>query len=175
MKKLLAPLLAFSLFASAQVAAQGAEPIRAVPASVTLTVTDFPDCIGSDGLPYVEASMALARHPDVRMTDRDGLATLVVKRAVKIDVSVVSADPDESYKPLGIVFVQYPNAAGGLTDPDGTRNFTVSSRPGGVWEILDHAIDRGDNGRFEFLVVVQRASDGAIGVIDPGIETEAAN
>jgi hypothetical protein len=31
---------------------------------------------------------------------------------------------------------------------------------------------RGADGSYEFFVLVQRVSDGAIGVIDPGIETQ---
>lgn len=140
------------------------------PALVTLTVTHFRSATTIDERTFVDASTSLAPHAAVKLEDRRGLPTLVMSQAVDVEVAVASADPSESYRPLGVFFTQEPNASGVKTDHDGSRNFTQTPSETGTIVINNRFLQTGADGQYEFFILIQRASDGAIGIIDPGMD-----
>ena len=142
-------------------------------ALVSLTVTRFRPMKSLASPDYVEASTGLAAHEDVTLVDRAGVPTLRVKRPVNIEIGLGSADPAESYRPLAVYFQQKTSAATVKSDPLGEANFTQSLTRGSL--VMRHnCVLRGPNGHYEFFVLIQRVSDGAIGLIDPEVETEEA-
>jgi hypothetical protein len=141
-------------------------------AQVMLTVDRFRPMKSLANPEFVEATTALAAHEAVRLIDRDGMPTLRVKRAVDIEIGLASNDPAESYKPLAVYFRQKTSAATAQSDPEGRANFTQAVTPKGTLVMRHNCVLRGPNGHYEFYVLIQRVSDGAIGLIDPDVETE---
>lgn len=135
------------------------------PAQVALVVTDF-HSVDDPGSAYTDATTVLATHPNVTLASKDGLPTLTVNRPATIEVSVTTDDPDECYTPVAIMFEQLD----AKSDPNGTVNFTVSATDHHTFLIADKFLKTGAEGRYEFYVLVRRVSDGALGVIDPGVE-----
>ena len=157
-------LLALLLAGDAVSLVRASNAASTSPAQVALDVSDF-HSIDEPGIPYVEAATVLVSHPSVTLASQDGLPTLTARRAVTFEVSVVSADSDETYTPIAVVFEQQD----ATSDPAGARNFTVTPTAHGTLYVTDRFATTGAGGRFEFFVVVRRNCDGAIGVIDPGI------
>ena len=176
MKKILAGSLASALLicSTAYVALANENPTAAENAQVTLTVTKFRSITSLADHGYVDATTALAPHASVTLVDEDGMATHRVKRAVNIEITVGSADASESYTPLGILFQQRVDGAAVKKDPDGATNFDQWRSDNGTVVMRHKFINKGRDGHYEFFVVIQRASDGEIGIIDPDIETENA-
>jgi hypothetical protein len=141
-------------------------------AQVMLTVDRFRPMKSLTNPEFVEATTALASHDAVRLIDRDGMPTLRVKRAVDIEIGLSSNDPAESYKPLAVYFRQKTSPTTAQTDPEGRTNFTQAVTPKGTLVMRHNCVLRGPNGHYEFYVLIQRVSDGAIGLIDPDVETE---
>jgi len=164
---LLALLLAVSGLASP---ARAADSASAAPARIVLDIADF-HTFDESGSLYTEASTVLLPHPAVSLALRDGLPTLSVRRALTLEISVVSSETCETYTPVAVVFEQQ----GAASDPAGARNFAVAPAAGGTLLVTDRFVTAGAEGRFEFFVIVRRDSDGALGVIDPGIENQVGN
>jgi hypothetical protein len=142
-------------------------------AQVNLKVVNFRAMHSLTNPEFVEATTALAEHDDsVSLVDRSGMPTLRVKRPVDIEIHLASADPKESYKPLALYFRQETDPNTKRKDPEGRTNFTTSLTPKGTVVMRHNCLLRGPDGRYEFYVLIQRASDGAVGLIDPGVETE---
>lgn len=157
------------------------------PAEVVLNVTGFQDVL-APGLLTVKkpvllknslcsgrgttatVTMSETNHNDLVWTDETKPNTLVIKRpgaTVRFTVT-----PDRYY-PLGIAFL----LRAGVTNPNdeqrlGLLNFDQSKirRFGHVLYFTDAFLDEKADHRYEFFVIIQRASDGALGIIDPGIE-----
>lgn len=169
MKHSFACLLAGLVLTVSSVFAQTAGPAR-----VTLTVTQFRSLTsGTDDSRWTDANVSLAPHSAVTLIGNGGpsaLATFKVRGAVAFEINVVSAAPAERYTVLGVTFEQKPDAQGRKSDPKGRLNFGPATVAGATLKFphLAHAKSIGRS--YEFFVVVQRASDGAIGVIDPAIE-----
>lgn len=176
MKKPLVGLFACLLLASVTIGSAAAKSTPAVaPAQLTLTVTTFRSSASLSERIFVDAATSLAPHPAVTLVDREGLPTLVVGQALDVEVSVDSADPSESYRPIGILFEQQADASGAKTDPAGAANFTQWPTNQGRIVIRNKYVHTGAHGQYEFFVVIQRVSDGAIGIIDPGMDNHPQN
>lgn len=169
MKKLLVGLIVgASLLLGAVCFAQTAEE----NAQVILTVTNFRPMKSLTSPEFVDTTTALAPHDAVTLVNKNGTPTLQVKRAVNIEISIAPSVSGETYRPLAVYFRQKTNTATTVSDPEGAANFTQSISPTGKLVMRHNCTLRGDNGSYEFFVLVQRLSDGAIGLIDPDIDTE---
>ena len=174
MKKILVGSLASALLicGAAYVALANENPNSTENAQVTFTVKQFRSLSSPADHGYIDAITALAPHPAVTLVDEGGLPTFHVKRAVNIEISVDSADGSESYTPLGVYFEQRTDGPGAAKDADGKINFAQWRSNNGTVVINNKFSHQGRDGRYEFFVIVQRASDGEIGIIDPSIENE---
>lgn len=141
-------------------------------ARVTLTVTNFRVMKSLTSPQYVDATTALAPHSAVSLLDRNGIPALRIKAAVNIEIAVASSDPAESYRALAVYFRQKPNASTVVLDPDGAINHSSSFSPSGTLVMHHNFVLGGNDGYYEFFVLIQRVSDGAIGLIDPEEETD---
>jgi hypothetical protein len=148
-------------------------------ARVTLTVTKFEDVertpAPNRGTGH-RMKLEMQNHPRVKQDAED--KPLRVKGGdARLRFTIVSADPDSPpgtiFYPVGIAFRQH-GAAGGPLDPVGRGTFW-GRRPafdGRSLTVHDDFREVGDQRRFKFSLVIQRSTDGAIGIIDPGIEHE---
>ena len=162
MKKILLSLGASILLASSVCAA--------APAEVTFSVVKFrPVTVANQGTQYTDATMTLAPHPLVSVTGSEADATLHPTAPVDFEIKIVSFDSKETYIPLGIVFEQKAPSTGAKTDPRGNINFAPACLNGSTLLVHDHFVRKGPEYNYEFFVVIQRGSDGAIGLIDPAI------
>lgn len=145
------------------------------PAEVTLTVTGFKDVLASNTSAEsrnTAAGMFVSPHPRVYQ-DPDKPDTLRIKpKGATIRFTI---KPDD-YFPIGIAF----QLVSGVPDPDtldrlGTLNFEQAQMPRTPHTlcITDSFKDEDGDNRYKFSVIVQRASDCAIGIIDPGIEHDS--
>lgn len=141
-------------------------------AQATLTVDQFRPMNSLVTPSYTAETTALAPHADVTLVTPKGIPTFRVKRPVSVEISLASADPTESYRPLGLFFRQKTNPSTTVPDPDGLINFTQSVTSKGTVVFHHSCTLTGDNGNYEFFVLIQRVSDGVLGLIDPDIETE---
>lgn len=142
-------------------------------AHVRLKVVNFRPMQSLTNPEFVETTTMLADHDDaVSLVDRNGMPTLRVKRPAEIEIGLDSADPAESYKPLALYFRQKTNPRTSKKDPEGRTNFATSLTPKGTVVMRHNCLLRGPDGHYEFYVLIQRKSDGAIGLIDPDVETE---
>lgn len=140
----------------------------AAPAEVTFSVVKFrPVTVANQGTQYTDATMTLTPHPLVSVTGSAADATLHPFAPVDFEIKIVSVDSKETYVPLGIVFEQKSPSSGAKTDPRGNINFAPASLNGSTLLVHDHFARKGPEYNYEFFVVIQRGSDGAIGVIDP--------
>jgi hypothetical protein len=139
---------------------------------VTLTVTQFRPLSFTGKMPFVDATTALAAHPSVTLVDQGGMPTLVCKQAANIELSVVSADPSQTYIPVAVSYLQLGAPTPETQDPFGNLNFEQISAQAGKLIFRNKAINRGGNGQYEFFVLVQRVPDGSLGLIDPIIVTD---
>ena len=162
MKKLLLSLCASALITCGVQAA--------APAQVTFTVVKFrPVTVANPGTQYTDATISLAAHPLVTLAGSATDAVLHPTAPVDFEIKIESADPRESYTPLGIVFEQNAPAKGAKTDPQGKINFGPGRLNGTTLLVHDHFARKGPEYHYEFFVIIQRGSDGKIGIIDPGI------
>jgi len=145
------------------------------PAEVVLTVIAFRPVLSPEvrGLPTTDYKMCLKR-PHRRVSLKDD--TLVVKYpGATLRLTIASTADDKTiYFPAGVTFVR-----------EDSKDLTVAERLGQK-DILQRRImidgqtltftDRFKRGkesvRYKFSVIIQRGSDGAIGIIDPGIEND---
>lgn len=145
------------------------------PAEVVLTVTEFRPVLTPEvrGLPSTDYKMCLKR-PHRRVSLKDD--TLVVKYpGATLRLTIASTANDKTtYFPAGVTFVR-----------EDSKNLSVAERLGQK-DILQRRImidgqtltftDRfkkgKDNVLYKFSVIIQRGSDGAIGIIDPSIEND---
>ncbi|MBK8474783.1 MAG: hypothetical protein IPL39_00330 [Opitutaceae bacterium] len=152
--------------------AQAARPEgRKAPAQVTFTVVNFRTVTEAQpSTQFTDATMQLAEHPLVTFKGTPADGTLVLSGPVDLEIRVVSEDGKETYKPVGITFEQNVKASGKRSDRHGRRNFAAAVLKESSLVVRGHFLDRNPEANWEFSVIIQRGSDGAIGIIDPGIE-----
>ena len=154
------------------------------PAEVVLDVTGFQDVL-APGLLTVKKPVLLknslrsGRGTTATMTmngtydhvwiDDTKPNTLVIQRPGATVRFTVTPD---GYYPVGIAFL----LLAGVANPDdeqrlGLLNFDQSKirRFGHVLYFTDVFLDKNADHRYKFSVIIQRASDGALGIIDPEI------
>lgn len=149
---------------------------RNAPAQVTFTVVNFRNVTEAQPTTqFTDATMQLAEHPLVSFKGTPADGTLVLSGPVDLEISVVSENGEETYKPVGIVFEQKAQADRQCTDRHGRRNFAPAVLKDASLVVRGHFVDRNPEANWEFSVIIQRGSDGAIGIIDPGIENDHTN
>jgi hypothetical protein len=154
----------------------GASALAQTPeenAQVTLTGVNFRPLKSLTTPDYVDITTAMPPHTAVALYDKNGMPTFRVKRALSFEINIASFNSSESYRPLAVYFKQKTNAATTAVDSDGQINFTQSVLPSGKLLFRHNCVLRGDNGNYEFFVLIQRVSDGVVRLIDPDIETES--
>ena len=172
MKHLVRLLVLTALVAVLPVSAE-ARPKAAAPAQVTFTVVNFRTVTEAQAsTQFTDATMQLAEHPLVTLTGTPADGTLVLSGPVDLEIRIVSEDGKETYKPVGIVFEQKAKVAGERADRHGRRNFSAAVLKESSLVVRGHFLDRNPEASWEFSVIIQRGSDGAIGIIDPGIEND---
>ncbi|MEO6995279.1 MAG: hypothetical protein ABI273_16855 [Lacunisphaera sp.] len=122
------------------------------------------------GKPIVDFQLKLAkRHSYV--TVKDGTVFVEYPGTPLKFTFVASRDPLKNFYPAGITFVREIDGGNANEDRLGLRNF-----PHHRIRIDDHSIYITDNylrgknvNAYKFSLIVQRDSDGAIGIIDPGM------
>jgi hypothetical protein len=147
-----------------------------LPAEVTITVIRFSDVLsakparGGRGTGYT--LKLRKKHPQVSLKGDD----IYVKSPGAIIRFTLTPSPGEkeSYFPLGIAFVRE-----GECNRDDLERLGLLNFPQGQTRVDGHSLviadsykDDEPNIRYKFSVVVQRGSDGRIGIIDPGIRHE---
>lgn len=153
-------------------------------ANVTLTVAKFVDVLASEephGKRNTECEMRVdLNHPHIRMDkgSKGEAPVLKVKGGgATICFQIKSKNPKHKYFPLGIAFRRRTNR-GRNNDKNeilGRKDFSFGSMHlfGRSLYITDHFKNCGAGRRYKFSVIIQRQHDGAIGIIDPGIENES--
>ena len=141
-------------------------------AQATLTVTQFRSMNPVANTDFIDTTTALAPHPAVSLVNVAGMPTFRAKRAHNLEITIASADGKETYRPIGVFFRQKKDRPIVRADAEGWINFAWTISAAGTLVIQHKFLQRGDDSRYEFYVLVQRVSDGAIGVIDPEIQNE---
>ena len=152
-------------------------------AIVKLTVSKFVDVLSSEA-PHNERNTECVMDVDTgqprvakALVPQGKPQTLKVKGGgATFCFQIRSKDRKHQYFPLGIAFRRRINR-GYDNDKDdilGRRNFSFASMHlfGRSLYITDSFKDCGSSDRYKFSVIIQRQHDGAIGIIDPGIEHE---
>lgn len=176
MKKSVLHLCFALLVACAAVAARAADSQAESPARITLTVTQFRPVTGGTGeTRWTDANITMLPHRAVRLEGDGGSAALAkfrVRRAANFQIEVVSANPGERYKALGVMFEQKFVAEGKASDAHGQLNFEAGAANGSTISFKVRHDPRCTGNRYEFFVVVQNVTTGEIGIIDPEVENE---
>ncbi len=142
------------------------------PVEVVITVTQFNDVFAGGGPDGAGTGYAMQlRKPDPRAEIKDD--DIYVKRpGAVLRFTIASAETDRNrYYPVGIAFVREGNDSTSDEHRLGILNFPpLHMRVDGRTLLISdryHAETR--RVRHKFSVLIQRGSDGKIGVIDPGI------
>lgn len=170
MMKLLKPSAA--LIIAALAASATAFALDDENAQATLTVTQFRSMNPVANTDFTDASTALVPQPAVTLVNVAGMPTFRAKRAHNLEIKIASADGNETHRPIGVFFRQKQDRLIGRADAEGRINFAWTISAAGTLVIQHKFIQRGDDSRYEFFMLVQRVSDGAIGLIDPDINSE---
>lgn len=143
------------------------------PADVVITVTEFRPVLSPEvrDLPSTDYTMRLKKsHRRVSLKDD----TLVVKHpGATIRLTITSSAEDQNtYYPAGVTFVREDSK--GLSDAERLGQKDMLQRriviDGQTLTFTDRFKKGKDSVLYKFSVIIQRGSDGAIGIIDPGIE-----
>lgn len=146
------------------------------PAEVVLTVTKFRPVLSPEvrGLPSTDYTIRLKR-PHRRVSLKDD--TLVVKypgATLRLTIDS-SADDKTTYYPAGVTFVREDSKC--LTEAERLGQKDILQRrimiDGQTLTFTDRFKKGKENVLYKFSVIIQRGSDGAIGIIDPGIENDS--
>lgn len=142
------------------------------PVDITIEVTKFQDVLArgtSDGGRDTSYAMTMPqKDPRAHIQDEN----IYIKRpGAPLRFSVTSADVSkERYFPVGIAFVRDGACSGGDEQRLGLLNFLEkNTRTEGRKLLITDSYNEQVKCRYKFSVVIQRGSDGAIGIIDPGI------
>lgn len=146
------------------------------PIEVTITVTQFKDVLTTEASKRdTEFSMTMGKEDPRAYIEGDNL---FIKSPAPVRFSVDSAAGDpENYYPIGIAFVREREHNTSDKQRLGLLNFPQNESRGDVRSFLitDSYQDVAKGVRYKFSVVLQRGSDGIIGIIDPGIEHDSSN
>jgi hypothetical protein len=145
------------------------------PAEVLISVTKFRDVLGATA-----AASRSGRQTDYRMRMKnehphvcvEGDRVCVMRPGAPIRFTVDAADGEqEKYFPVGITFVRGDSGGEGDEQRLGLLNFLQKNThaKGRSLSIVDSYQDSAKGTRYKFSVIVQRGSDGKIGIIDPDI------
>lgn len=99
---------------------------------------------------FIDTTTTLAPHSAVRPVDRNGMPTFLVNRAFNLEITIASADPTETYRPISVIFQQKSDRALRIADPEGKINFAWSVTRGGTVVIQHKFLQQGDDSRYEF-------------------------
>ena len=138
-------------------------------AEIKISVTQFKDVFAGDSCGTDYRMKMISKNPRVFI---DGDVIYVKPPAVTIRFTIASSPGDkERYFPIGITFVRQSEHNTSDEQRLGLLNFP--QRKTRVLEqfisITDSYRDKEKGSRYKFSVVIQRGSDGKIGIIDPGI------
>jgi hypothetical protein len=138
-------------------------------ASVTLRVTEFQPLPAPTG--YALTLGAAPSHVTQTTHDQPNDQLHVKHGAVKLRFEITSGD-SETYFPAGITFQhERTQAAAGCGASDSP--FSAMKVDGTLLEVTDTVINApATRDTYKFSVLIQRARDGALGIIDPFIENE---
>lgn len=146
------------------------------PVEITVTVTKFRDVLAADGERggrETEYAIKLRRRDPRAYLKGDDI--YILRPGTTLRFTIASADTaKETFYPAGITFVR----EGERTDSDrlrlGLLNFpqTLTRVEGRTVSITDSYRDKARRVRYKFSLLVQRGSDGKMGIIDPGIVHE---
>lgn len=143
------------------------------PVEVTIAVTKFNDVLAtSESRDRCETAYIMKlRRADPRATIKGD--NLYIRRpGADLRFTIGAADgAREKYFPVGITFVREGQPSSSDAERLGLRNFPQSDTrsEGKSLVIRDRYRDGRKPVRYKFSVVIQRGSDGKIGIIDPGI------
>ncbi len=146
-----------------------ASATTAKPVEIRITVTRFREVLApSKASPSTSYTMDLARKDRRAYIKGEDLYIKGVRAGIRF---TVAAADKKNYYPIGIAFVRESTRNESDAERLGFLNFPQSEirMKGRTLSILDTFKDRTKTIRFKFSVIIQRGSDGAIGIIDPGI------
>jgi hypothetical protein len=150
-----------------------APPPTEKPVDVRITVTKFKEVLARDKSKErgTEFTMRLGRkHPLAEVKD-DNLFIRPPGTVIRFTIGS-SAGDTENYYPVGITFLREDEKNSGDRQRLGFINFPQSKTrmEGRSLSITDSYRDSPSRYvRYKFSVVIQRGSDGKIGIIDPGL------
>jgi len=144
------------------------------PAEITITVNQFKDVLSPEaGDPGTRCGMHMKRrHRHVTVKDN---TILVWKPGATIRFTIVPAPGDkEKYYPAGITYVREGATSTSDRQRLGLLNFPQGRTrvDGQTLTFTDSYRDKAKKIRYKFSVLIQRGSDGKIGLIDPDIVHE---
>lgn len=135
---------------------------------IILEVENYPEILAAGGPPNVPHSMRMKNKHSKVSVDDDGETLLVKRPGAKLHFEI---SPPE-YFPIGISF----KLISGIDNPSphqrlGLHNFTYF-KPEPKTHVLiikdDFRDDDANDDYYKFSIIIQRGSDGELGVIDPG-------
>jgi hypothetical protein len=144
------------------------------PAEIIITVIKFRDVLASEAsraFRGTDYEMKMRRkHPRVFIKD-DVIYVRSPGAIIRFTINS-SAEDKEKYYPSGITFVREGQDSTSDEQKLGKKNFLQRKifLNGPLLTLTDSYKDEARNIRYKFSVVIQRGSDGKIGIIDPGIE-----
>jgi hypothetical protein len=145
------------------------------PVEVVVAVTKFIDVLaaktprGVRGTAYIMKLAANDQRAEIKGDD------IYIKRPAPIRFTFLpSAADKKQYYPVGITFLREGDRTCSDQERLGFLNFPqAETRPDDTsLTIVDRYTDRAKYVRYKFSLVIQRGSDGKIGLIDPGIVHE---
>jgi hypothetical protein len=144
------------------------------PIAVTISVTQFQDVLAGK-----ESRTGRGTSYTMKLKARDPRAciegdTIYVKRPggpIRFTINGAAADK-EHYYPVGISFVREGDGKSSEKARLGMLTFPQSEirLDGRSLSITDIYKDHARSVRYKFSLLIQRGSDGRLGIIDPGIE-----
>jgi hypothetical protein len=148
-------------------------------AEVTFTVTDFNDVCApalpkGDGL--TRATMELTSDKSGRVQKVNETTLRVEAPGATFKFTIVPDHGAETYFPIGIALVRVDPPAATVDERLGLQVFHRLQSPNAqVLFVDDHFAHtaRRMSMRYKFCLVIQRGSDGKLGIIDPGIINES--
>lgn len=144
-------------------------------ATLTFTVNNFKNLASGQGIMTsggagadVNVSLSPTSGTDVSVS-ATGAVTVAGNGAQVINLQAVQANTTTPYNPVGLVFKQ----TAGSSDPSGRNAFGMYSRAGGSNSNSLQVTDTPNgSATWEFYFLIQNASTGDFGLIDPKITNQ---